>query len=609
MKIKVNFDILKIFVSFILFILALFFKDNNVLYFILLLTSYFIVSFKVFIEAFQKVLKGNFFDESNLMIIATISAFIIGEYPEAVMVMLLFEFGEYLSDLAVENSKRSIVKLMDLRSDYVNLKKGDTFKKTDINEAKAGDIFIVKPGEKFPLDGVIIQGKTEADSSSLTGESVPRKLVVGSEVLSGFVNGSGLVTVRAVSEASSSMASKIINLLESADEKKTVTEKFITRFSKIYTPIILILAVLIVLFGYLFEVKDYFYNALVFLVTACPCALVISVPLSFFCGVGRASKEGILIKGSNVFDSLTRLKTVIFDKTGTLTEGKFLVREIFSNKVSSLELLKLVAYGEYYSNHPLAKSILAFYDKEIDETKIKNFKEISGEGVLVTVDSKKLVIGNEKLMEREGVLFTNTTVFGKIVYVACDGEYLGYLVVGDKIKNSAYNLVHELRKVNVDKVVMLSGDSEDICQKVASKLDITEYYSELLPTDKVQKLKDIKKNSIVAFAGDGVNDALVLKEASIGISMGGVGSDAAIEASDIVIMHDDLEKIVTSIKIAHLTQKIVKFNITFALIFKFLMLILAVFGLAKIWMAVVADVGVTLFAILNALRIMKKKML
>ncbi len=609
MKIKVNFDILKIIVSFILFILALFFKDNNVLYFILLLTSYFIVSFKVFIEAFQKVLKGNFFDESNLMIIATISAFIIGEYPEAVMVMLLFEFGEYLSDLAVENSKRSIVKLMDLRSDYVNLKKGDTFKKTDINEAKAGDIFIVKPGEKFPLDGVIIQGKTEADTSSLTGESVPRKLVVGSEVLSGFVNGSGLVTVRAVSEASSSMASKIINLLESADEKKTVTEKFITRFSKIYTPIILVLAVLIVLFGYLFEVKDYFYNALVFLVTACPCALVISVPLSFFCGVGRASKEGILIKGSNVFDSLTRLKTVIFDKTGTLTEGKFLVREIFSNKVSSLELLKLVAYGEYYSNHPLAKSILAFYDKEIDETKIKNFKEISGEGVLVTVDSKKLAIGNEKLMEREGVLFTSTTVFGKIVYVACDGEYLGYLVVGDKIKNSAYNLIHELRKVNVDKVVMLSGDSEDICQKVASKLDITEYYSELLPTDKVQKLKDIKKNSIVAFAGDGVNDALVLKEASIGISMGGVGSDAAIEASDIVIMHDDLEKIVTSIKIAHLTQKIVKFNIAFALIFKFLMLILAVFGLAKIWMAVVADVGVTLFAILNALRIMKKKIL
>ena len=576
MKIKVNFDILKIFVSFILFILALFFKDNNVLYFILLLMSYFIVSFKVFIEAFQKVLKGNFFDESNLMIIATISAFIIGEYPEAVMVMLLFEFGEYLSDLAVENSKRSIVKLMDLRSDYVNLKKGDTFKKTDINEAKAGDIFIVKPGEKFPLDGVIIQGKTEADTSSLTGESVPRKLVVGSEVLSGFVNGSGLVTVRAVSEASSSMASKIINLLESADE---------------------------------FEVKDYFYNALVFLVTACPCALVISVPLSFFCGVGRASKEGILIKGSNVFDSLTRLKTVIFDKTGTLTEGKFLVREIFSNKVSSLELLKLVAYGEYYSNHPLAKSILAFYDKEIDETKIKNFKEISGEGVLVTVDLKKLVIGNEKLMEREGVLFTNTTVFGKIVYVACDGEYLGYLVVGDKIKNSAYNLVHELRKVNVDKVVMLSGDSEDICQKVASKLDITEYYSELLPTDKVQKLKDIKKNSIVAFAGDGVNDALVLKEASIGISMGGVGSDAAIEASDIVIMHDDLEKIVTSIKIARLTQKIVKFNIAFALIFKFLMLILAVLGLAKIWMAVVADVGVTFFAILNALRIMKKKIL
>ncbi len=610
MKIKFNEDIIKIIISAILFVIALLFQNYEIVHLILLVCSYLIVSYRIFIEAIKKLVKGNVFDENTLMIIATVSAFIIGEYPEAVMVMLLFEFGEYLSDLAVDNSKESITKLMDLRSDYVNLKKGERIEKVDIKEAVIDDIFIVKPGEKVPLDGIVLDGKTSVDTASLTGESVPRKVVQGDTVLSGFVNGSGVITVKATSVAENSTASKIINLLENSNDKKTKTEKFITRFSKIYTPIVVILAVLIVVIPTMLgaNFNDFLYKALVFLVTACPCALVISVPLGFFCGVGRASKEGILIKGSDGLESLSKLETIVFDKTGTVTEGKFEVRDIVSRGVSKDELLELSAYSEYYSNHPIAKSIVTAYKDEIDENLIKNYKEVSGYGVTALVNDKKVIIGNDKLLNQENITVEEVNDFGTTIYVACDGQYLGYLVIGDKIKDSAYNLVGDLKKRGINRVIMLSGDTEDMVKIVADKVNIDEYYSQLLPIDKVQKLREIKEKSYTAFVGDGINDAPVIKEADLGISMGGIGSDAAIEASDVVLMHDNLDKIVTAIKISHITQKIVMFNIVFALGFKFLMLVLATFGLASIWMAVFADVGVTLLAVLNALRIMKKKL-
>ncbi len=605
MKIRINSEIIKIIISSVLFIISLFFKENDIVYFVLLILSYVIVAYDIFIEAFKKLLKGYLFDESTLMIIATISAFIIGEYPEAVMVMLLFQFGEYLSDMAVNNSKDSIVKLMDLRSDYVNLKKGDKIEKVDVKEAKVGDVFIVKPFEKIPLDGVVIEGVTSVDSSSLTGESVPIQVQPNSLVLSGYMNGSGLISVKATSDDVTSTASKIINLLENSNEKKTVTEKFITRFSRIYTPIIVILAILLVLVPFMFGGSLEIYNALVFLVTACPCALVISVPLGFFCGVGRASKEGILIKGSDGIDGLAKVEALVLDKTGTITEGKFEVREVVSENVS--ELLRMAACCEYYSNHPIANSIVEAYDGKIDEKEIKNYEEISGYGVRAIVYGKDVIVGSDKLMVMNGIDIPKVDSFGTIVFVSLNGKYLGYIGIYDKVKDSALDLVSSLKKLGIEKIFMLSGDNEDICRKVCEKVNISEYYSKLLPTDKVMKLKKFKKNYFTAFVGDGINDAPVIKEADLGISMGGIGSDAAMEAAGIIIMHDNLSKIPLAIKIARVTQRIVKFNIIFALVFKFLMLILAYYGLASIWMAVFADVGVTLLAVLNALRIMRKK--
>ncbi len=607
MKININSGIIKIIISTILFIIALFFKEYNIVYFGLLTLSYVLVGYDIFIEAFKNLLKGHLFDESTLMIIATISAFIIGEYPEAVMVILLFQFGEYLSDMAVNNSKESIVKLMDLRSDYVNLKKGDKIEKVDIKKARVGDIFVVKPFEKVPLDGVVIEGVTSVDSSSLTGESVPLEINVSSLVLSGYLNGNGLISVRALSDESTSTASKIIDLIENSSEKKTNTEKFITKFSRIYTPIIVILAILLVLVPLMFGGSLEIYNALVFLVTACPCALVISVPLGFFCGVGRASKEGILIKGSDGIDGLAKIEALVLDKTGTITEGKFVVRKVASEGVSSSELVCLAAYSEYYSNHSIARSIVGAYSEKIDEKKIKNYKEISGYGVKASVFGKDIIVGSDKLMAMNDIDIPNVDSFGTTVFVSLNGKYLGYISIYDKIKDSALDLVFLLKKIGIEKTFMLSGDNADICRNVCEKVKIDEYYSKLLPADKVKKMKEIKKDYFTAFVGDGINDAPVIKEADIGISMGGIGSDAAIEAADVIIMHDNLSKIPLAIKIARVTQKIVKFNIIFALGFKFLMLVLAYFGLASIWMAVFADVGVTLLAVLNALRIMRKK--
>lgn len=606
---KMNSDIIKIIISAVLFVLSLFLKDYEPIYFILLISSYLIVSFSIFIDAFKNILKGDFFDESTLMIIATISAFIIGEYPEAVIVMLLFEFGEYLSDLATSNSKDSITKLMDLRSDYVNLKKGDKFLKSDVKEARVNDLFIVKPGEKVPLDGIIVEGVSFMDTSSLTGESVPRKVEIGDKLLSGFVNTNGLITVKATSEFSNSTASKIINMLENSNEKKTVTEKFITKFSKIYTPLVVLLAILIVLIPVLlgYDFNEWIYKALIFLVTACPCALVISVPLGYFCGVGRASKEGVLVKGSDGLENLAKLETIIFDKTGTITEGKFEVRNIVNKDISKEELLKIAAYLEYYSTHPIALSITSAYNGYIDSAQVHNYKEISGHGIIAYIGDKKYIIGNDKLFFKQGVSVPKVDTIGTVIYIGTD-KCLGYIVIGDKIKPSATNLINDLKMLNINRLVILSGDNEDVTKKVALKIGIDEYYFNLLPVDKVQKLKEIKGESFTAFVGDGINDALALKEADLGISMGSIGTDAAIEASDIVLMHDNLNDISKAIKIARITQNIIKFNIVFALCFKFLMLVLATFGFASIWLAVFADVGVTLLAVLNSLRIMKKKL-
>lgn len=606
---KMNSDIIKIIISAVLFVLSLFLKDYEPIYFILLISSYLIVSFSIFIDAFKNILKGDFFDESTLMIIATISAFIIGEYPEAVMVMLLFEFGEYLSDLATSNSKDSITKLMDLRSDYVNLKKGDKFLKSDVKEARVNDLFIVKPGEKVPLDGIIVEGVSFMDTSSLTGESVPRKVEIGDKLLSGFVNTNGLITVKATSEFSNSTASKIINMLENSNEKKTVTEKFITKFSKIYTPLVVLLAILIVLIPVLlgYDFNEWIYKALIFLVTACPCALVISVPLGYFCGVGRASKEGVLVKGSDGLENLAKLETIIFDKTGTITEGKFEVRNIVNKDISKEELLKIAAYLEYYSTHPIALSITSAYNGYIDSAQVHNYKEISGHGIIAYIGDKKYIIGNDKLFFKQGVSVPKVDTIGTVIYIGTD-KCLGYIVIGDKIKPSATNLINDLKMLNINRLVILSGDNEDVTKKVALEIGIDEYYFNLLPVDKVQKLKEIKSESFTAFVGDGINDALALKEADLGISMGSIGTDAAIEASDIVLMHDNLNDISKAIKIARITQNIIKFNIIFALCFKFLMLVLATFGFASIWLAVFADVGVTLLAVLNSLRIMKKKL-
>ena len=603
-KIILNEDLLKIIISLLIFIVSYFFKDIQ---FWFLVVSYIIVSYEVIIEAIKKVCCLKFFDETMLMVIATISAFLIGEYPEAVMVMLLFEFGEYLSDLAVSNSKKSITKLMDLRSDYANVVVEDKVVKTDIKKIKLGDEFIVKPGEKIPLDGDIIHGESTVDTSSLTGESILRKVGVNDKVLSGFVNSSSVIKVKATSVYNTSTASKIINMIEKSNDKKSKTEKFITRFSNVYTPIVVLLAILITLIPSMlgYDFNTWVYRSLVFLVTSCPCALVISVPLGFFCGIGKSSKEGILIKGSSELESLNKIDTMVFDKTGTITKGNFEITNIHSVLGNDDELLKLAAYGEYYSNHPIADKIKSKYESDIDVSKISDFKEISGLGVMANIDGDKVLIGNEKLMNKYNISCDKVSV-GTIVYVSKNNEYLGYLTISDKIKEEAYGLISNLNKLGVENVI-LSGDDESIVKEVAEALKVNKYYANLLPGDKVLRLEEIKKDGFTAFVGDGINDAPVIKISDIGISMGGIGSDAAIEASDVVLMHDDLSKIPIAIKISKITKNIVNFNILFALGFKVLMLVLAALGFASIWMAVFADVGVTLIAVLNSIRIMKMK--
>lgn len=609
MKKIINFDFGRIIISILFFGIAYLFKDNDVWFLSLLIVSYIIISYEVIFTALKNIFKGEFFDENFLMSLATICAFFIGEYPEAVMVMLLYEIGEYLSDLAVNKSKASITSLMDLRSDYIKLKiDGKVIKKRTM-DAKAGDIFVVSPGEKFALDGVVVSGDGYVDASSINGESRPLKIKRGSEVISGWVNKDGLIEVRAKCELKESTANKILELIQNSNERKTNTEKFITKFAKIYTPIVVVLAILLVVIPWLLglDLDTWIYRALVFLVTSCPCALVISVPLGFFCGIGRASKEGILIKGSAEIERLTHVKAIVFDKTGTITKGNFEVIKTCTCDISKEDILRFAALAESFSNHPIALSIKRAYGEDLSNEKISDFKEYEGYGVCAKIDGDEVLVGNEKLLQKFKIKYEKDGDVGTLVYVVLNDKCLGHIVIGDDIKEEAYDLTKNLAKLGINNVIMLSGDNIDIVSDVSGKVKIKKYYANLLPNDKVDRLNKIKEENFTAFVGDGINDAPVIKLSDIGIAMGCIGSDAAIEASDVVLMNDDLNKLPLSIKIARMTKRVVKENIIFALGFKFLMLFLAVFGFTSIFLAVFADVGVTLISILNSLLIMKRR--
>lgn len=601
---KFDFDFFKIILSGIIFVISLFI-DTEIIKFILLIISYIFVSYEMYISAFKNILKGEIFDENLLMIVATIGAFFIGEYEEALTVMFLFNLGEYLSDKAVDNSSESILKLMDLRSDRINLKLNDKIENVDIKDVKLGAFFIVKPGEKIGLDGVVIEGIGSVDTSSLTGESKPVYVKENNTVLSGSTNLDSILVIKATSTFETSTATKILELIKNSEDKKTETEKIITRFCKIYTPVIVISAILLTVIPVILgaNFNEWLYRSLVFLVTSCPCALVISVPLVFFSGIGRASREGIIVKGSSELENLSKIKTIVFDKTGTITKGNFEIQEIVSKNITNEELLEIAAYSECYSLHPVSKVILEKYGKEIDKSKISDFKEISGNGISLKINNDEILVGNYNLFRENKINVDNINSIGTIIYIAKNREYLGYILIADEIKNDAYNLVKSLKYNGIKRVVMLSGDNKNIVKNVSEKVGISEYYSEMLPIDKVDKVESLKKGGFTAFVGDGINDAPVMKISDLGISMGITGSDAAIEASNIVLMTDNLDKIIEAIKISKKTKRIVTFNIVFALLVKFLCLLLGVLGISKIWFAVVADVGVTLLLVLNSLRL------
>ena len=614
----------KIIIAFIIFLIAILIEKINVIninenvvaitQIVLYIISYLIVGFEVVKEAVMNILHGEFFDENFLMSIATIGAFVIGEFPEAVAVMLFYQVGEYFQSYAVKKSRKSIASLMDIRPDYANLKINGNIEKKSPEEVKIGDTIVVKPGEKVPLDGIVIEGNSMLETSALTGESVPREIKVNDNILSGCINLNGVLEVRVEKEFGESTVSKILDLVENAINKKAKTENFITKFSKYYTPIVVFLALMIAFIPPITTktgMLDWVYRALTFLVVSCPCALVISVPLSFFSGIGSASKKGILVKGSNYLELLSKTEIAVFDKTGTLTKGVFDVQEIKNEEgISAEELLELSAYCESYSNHPISISIQKAYGKDIDKKRIIDSKELAGKGMISIIDQKEVACGNIKLMEELNLKnITQVDGIGTVVYVAINKQYAGYILISDKIKEDAPKAIQDLKKAGVRKTVMLTGDNKEVAEKVNQELKLDAVYSELLPVDKVNKVEELLKNkkeeAKLAFIGDGINDAPVLARADIGIAMGGLGSDAAIEAADIVIMTDEPSKITTAMKISRKTLKIVYQNISFALIVKIGVLILSAFGLASMWSAVFADVGVTVLAVLNSFRALK----
>ena len=568
----------------------------------------------VFISAVRNIFKGQVFDENFLMSIAAVGAFVIGECPEGAAVMLFYQVGELFQDYAVDKSRKSVSELMDIRPDFANVKHGEKIEKSDPYDVQVGDIIVIKPGERVPLDAVIVSGSTALDTSSLTGESLPAEKGVGDEILSGSINLSGLIEAKVTKEFEQSTVSKILDLVENAADNKARSESFITRFARYYTPAVVVAALLLAFIPPIFtgfaDFSKWVYRALAFLVTSCPCALVISVPISFFGGIGASSKNGVLIKGSNHLEDLARAKTVVFDKTGTLTKGVFKVSRIVPNNCSESELLETAALAESNSTHPISVSVTKAYGKEIDKSRITDCEEKAGHGVTVTLDGKKCAAGNLKLMRSLGVR-ANESVSGTAVHVSRDGSYLGYIQIEDEIKPDAKTAIEKLKALGIRKTVMLTGDSKTIAEKVAKQIGIDEFHAELLPADKVEITEKIikaeKKNEKLVFIGDGINDAPVLALSDIGIAMGGVGSDAAIEASDIVIMTDEPSKLSTAMRISAKTLRIVRENIYFALFVKFAVLLLVAFGILHMWAAVFADVGVSVIAILNAMRILGYK--
>ena len=594
----------------ILYLIAVIGDFQGTLGLILFGASYLLIGGEVVLTAIKNIAKGQVFDENFLMTVATIGAFTINQYPEAVAVMLFYEIGETIQGYAVNKSRSSISSLMDIRADYANIIINGKEKKVSPETVKVEDVILVKPGEKVPLDGVVIEGESFIDTSALTGESVPRKIVPNDEILSGGINTSGLLKVKVTKKFGESTVSRILEMVENAASKKADTEKFITKFAKVYTPIVVVLAILIAVIPSIF-IKDalfstWLYRSLVFLVVSCPCALVVSVPLGFFAGIGGASKKGVLVKGSNYLELLKDLETVVFDKTGTLTEGVFSVTEINTNGIDKEKLIEVAAMAESFSNHPIAISIIKEYGKEIDKEVIKEYKEISGRGIKAVINNEEVLVGNSKLMNEFNILYNEVDSIGTVVYCAINGEFKGSIVISDKIKENAVEALINLKKAGVKKTVMLTGDNKKTAYKVGEKINIDEVHSELLPLDKVKEVEEImkrsNKNGKLAFVGDGVNDAPVLAGADIGIAMGGIGSDAAIEAADIVLMKDDINALVDAINVSKKTNKILWQNIVFALGIKILVMVLGTFGIANMWTAVFADVGVTIIAIINSTR-------
>ena len=607
---------IKIIIALILFLLAMTINFNNeMITKVIFIIAYLIVGLEILKKALRNITRGKVFDENFLMSVATIGAFAIGEFPEAVAVMLFYQVGELFQSYAVDKSRKSISSLMNIRPDFANVEREEKIEKVDPDEVKIGEIIVVKPGEKVPLDGIVVEGKTSLDTKALTGESLPREIAENDEILSGSINLNGVIKIKVTKEYGESTVSKILDLVENASSKKSKSENFITKFAAYYTPTVVIIAVILAIVPPLLikdaTFSDWIYRALSFLVVSCPCALVISIPLSFFGGIGGASKMGVLIKGSNYLEQLANTEIIVFDKTGTLTEGVFEVQKVHAIDMSEEELLRITAYAENYSNHPISLSVKKAYNKEIDEKQILNTEEISGHGIVAKIGNQDVLVGNEKLMSENNIKITKCEDIGTILNVAVDGKYAGYILIADKIKKDSKSAIKSLKKNNIKQTVMLTGDRKNVGEHVAKELGLDKVYTELLPDGKVEKveslLKEKSEKGKLAFVGDGINDAPVLALADIGIAMGGLGSDAAIEAADIVLMTDEPSKIVDAIHLSKKTMRIVKENIIFAIVIKVLVLVLSAFGLSTMWEAVFADVGVSIIAIINALRVLRVK--
>ncbi len=611
-----KFELIKIVVSLVVFALCLSFKPKlssyPILEYTFFLIPYFLLSYSVILKSISNLKNKNIFDENFLILIATIGSIAIRQLPEAVAVMLFYSIGEYLQESALNKSRKYIKKILNIKPKTVTILKGSNYLIVSPEEVKIGDIIVVKPGEKIPLDGVVIEGDSFVDTSALTGESIPKRVSKGDDILSGMLNESNLLKIKVAKEYKDSTIAKILELVEEASSRKSKTEKFITKFARYYTPSVVLLAILIAIIPPIILPGDSFakwiYRSLVLLVISCPCALVISIPLSYFAGIGKCAKEGILVKGSNYLEALTESKIVAFDKTGTLTKGKFKITKIVPNSsIEKRDVLKYASYAEVNSNHPIAKTIVKTFDNPIDKTKISYFKEIKGVGVETIVDGKMVLVGNDNFMHIKNIPHDICDVDGTVVYVAVDGKFLGYILIEDEIKPESLEVVKRLKEVGIEKVLMFTGDNVNIAKKIAKKLNIDEFYADLLPQDKAKKLMEIKEKTTrkVIFAGDGINDAPVIALSDVGIAMGNIGSDAAIEAADVVIINDNPLDVPKAIRISKYTKKVAKQNIVFSIGVKLIFITLGIFGLATMWEAVFADVGVTLIAVLNSLKVFR----